>query len=91
MSVSDRHGDCRSENTRGGGQDWYLGDEDSLKGGHATGVATRRDHEANRDRTGDSSDGRKPTDRRETCFHSAADISSATMSVLQRAPWLGHR
>jgi hypothetical protein len=37
MSVSNRHSDCRSENTREGEPDWHLGNENSLRpGGHAT-------------------------------------------------------
>ena len=60
MSVSDRHGDSRSENTRGDGPDWHLGDEDLLRLRRSRDPAWQppRDDEANRDRTGDSSYGR---------------------------------
>ena len=41
----------------------------------------RRNDKADRYRTGGSSDSRNQQSPRETCFHSIADISSATNSV----------
>jgi hypothetical protein len=86
MSVSDRHGDWRFESTRGvGGLGTSMMRSRLDNGGRA---ARRGHHPAMLKRTGiepHTAYGQNQQNGRETSFRAAADISPATVSVLQRA------